>query len=199
MPKTDPRVDAYIARAGDFARPILTRIRKLIHAACPNVAETIKWSSPFYEHQGIVAATPSFKKHCALIFWKNKLLFKDVPAKDNPTKKLRRLTSMEDLPDDQTLTGYIKKAIELNEAGVKAPAKAKKKKRALAVPNDFLTALKKRKRALAAFEQFSPSCKREYVEWIMDAKREETRTKRVKTAMEWIAQGKSRHWKYEKC
>lgn len=199
MPKTDPRVDAYIARAGEFARPILTRIRKLIHATCPDVMETIKWSSPFYEHRGILAATPAFKKHCALIFWKSKLLFKDLPARDNPTKKLRRLASIDELPDDRTLAGYLGRAVALNEAGIKASAGAKKRKRTLMVPDDFLAALRKSRKALAAFERFSPSCQREYIEWIVGAKREETRVKRIRTAIAWIAQGKSRHWKYEKC
>ncbi len=193
MPKRDPRVDAYIAKSADFAKPILNHIRKLVHSACPQVEETIKWNSPFYLHNGILLATPAFKKHCALIFWKGRLFL----SNDQKTK-LRRLTSISDLPDDKILTGCIRKAVELNEAGVKTPARPKPKEKAkLVVPDDFLAALEENKKALAAFEAIPPSHKREYVQWIIEAKREETRGRRMQTAIEQIAEGKSRNWKYQ--
>jgi len=192
MPKKNPRVDAYIAQSADFARPILNRIRKLVHATRPGVEETLKWNSPFYEHKGILLATPAFKRHCALIFWKGRLfLGKDQKA------RLRRLTSLSELPGDKILTGYIRKAVELNEAGIKIPRPKAKAKKAVVVPGYFLAALKKNKKALAAFEDFSPSHKREYVEWITEAKREETRIKRIKAALAQMAKGKSRNWKYQ--
>jgi uncharacterized protein YdeI (YjbR/CyaY-like superfamily) len=197
MSKNDPRVDAYIAKSAGFAKPVLNRIRKLVHAACPDVTETIKWSAPFYEHKGILICTPAFKNHCALIFWKGKLLFKEFSAKDNPRKKFRRLTSNADLPGDNVLTGYIKQAVALNEAGVKTPRRQPQARAKLVVPDYFLAALKKNKKALATFENFSPSCKREYVEWLTEAKREETRAKRIQSAIEWIAKGRSRNWKYK--
>ena len=199
MPSTDSRIDDYIAGAGEFARPILSRVRKLIHEVCPSVTETMKWGSPFYEHHGVLVGTPAFKKHCALIFWKDKLIFKDVPTENNPSKRLRKLTSIEELPDDTTLIRYIEKSIELNEAGVKEPVRSKpNSKKRLVVPKYLQDALNKSKRTLAAFENLSPSCKREYVEWLVDAKREETRAKRLATAVKWIAEGKNRNWKYEK-
>jgi uncharacterized protein YdeI (YjbR/CyaY-like superfamily) len=191
MPKKDPRIDAYIARAADFAKPILQRVRKLIHAACPQVEETMKWSSPFFLHRGILIATPAFKQHCRLIFWKGRLFL------GKERRKFGRLTSLADLPADKILRGYIKKAVELNETGIKNPARKKTKPKKTVVPEDFLAALRKNKKALVAFEKFSPSCRREYVEWIIEARREETRAKRIKTAIQWIATGKSRNWKYE--
>ena len=192
MPKKNPRVDAYIARSADFAKPILNRIRKLVHAACEDVQETIKWNLPFYEYKGILLATPAFKRHCALIFWKGRLfLGKDQKA------TLRRLTTLSELPGDKILTGYIRKAVALNEAGIKAPRPKPKDRKAVVVPDYFLAALKKSKKALAVFERFRPSHKREYIEWIVDAKREETRTKRIKAAITLMTQGKSRNWKYE--
>ncbi len=197
MSKKNARVDAYIAKAADFARPVLKRIRRLIRAACPDVTETIKWSAPFYEHKGILVCTPAFKKHCALIFWKGKLLFKDLSAKDNPRKKFRHITSLKDLPNDKILIGYIKQAVKLNESGVKTPRAKPKAKSRLVVPDYFLAALKKNEQALATFGKFSPSCKREYVEWITEARREETRVKRLATAIEWMAKGKARNWKYQ--
>jgi hypothetical protein len=197
MSKKDPRVDAYIAKAADFAKPILIRIRKLVHTACPDVTETIKWNAPFYEHKGILICTPAFKKHCALIFWKGKLIFKELPVKDNPRKKFRRLTSNADLPGDKILTGYIRQAVELNESGLKTPRSKPKPKPKLVVPDYFLAALKKNKKSLATFGKFSPSCKEEYVEWITEAKREQTRIKRMQTAIQWLAAGKSRNWKYQ--
>src|ERR1700690_523243 len=164
MPKKNPRVDAYIAQSADFAKPILNRIRKLVHAACPDAAETLKWNSPFYEHKGILLATPAFKRHCALIFWKGRLfLSKDQKA------RLRRLTTFSELPGDKILTGYIRKAVELNETGIKVPRPKPKARKAVVVPGYFLAALKKNKRVLAVFGNFRPSHKREYVEWIAGA------------------------------
>ncbi len=193
MPKKDPRIDAYIARAGDFARPILNRIRKLVHAACPDVQETIKWGSPFFEHKGILIATPAFKRHCAIIFWKGRLFLSKVQK-----AKLRRLASISELPGNKILTGYIKKAVELNEGGIKIPPRPKAKgKKPVFVPDYFLAALNKNKRALTAFENFSPSHKREYVGWITEAIREATRAKRIKTALQQMIEGKSRNWKYQ--
>src|SRR5471032_275085 len=192
MSKKDPRVDAYIAKAADFAKPVLIRIRKLVHAACPDVTETIKWNSPFYERKGILVCTPAFKQHSALIFWKGRLIF----GTGDQRKKFRRITSLSDLPGDKILTGYIKQAVALNEAGVKTPRTKPKTAKKVAVPDYFLAALKKNKKALLTFENFSPSCKREYVEWIVEAKREETRVKRLKTAIEWLAAGKKQNWKY---
>jgi len=196
MSKPDPRIDVYITRSADFAKPILTRIRKLIHAVCPEVTEAIKWGMPFYEHKGILITTPAFKKHCSLIFWKGRLIFKEFSAKDNPRKKFRRLTSNDDLPDDKILAGYIKQAVALNEAGIKPPRAKPKAKARLVMPDYFMAVLRKNQKALDVFENFSPSCRREYVEWIVEAKREETRSKRIETAIEWIAAGKSLHWKY---
>jgi uncharacterized protein YdeI (YjbR/CyaY-like superfamily) len=192
MPKKDPRVDAYIARAGDFARPILNRIRRLVHAACPDVEETMKWHVPFFVHKGNLITMPAFKRHCALIFWKGRLFLNE----DQKTK-LRRLTSISELPGDKSLTGYIRKAIELNETGTRIPRPKPKVKKAVVVPDYFLAALKQNKKALTAFEDFSPSHKREYVQWITEAKREETRAKRIQAAIKLMAQGKSRNWKYE--
>ena len=192
MSKPDPRIDAYIAKAAVFAQPILTRIRKLVHATCPDVEETIKWNSPFFEYKGILIAMPAFKRHCALIFWKGRLFL----SKDRKTT-LRRLTSTSDLPGDKILAGYIRKAVDLNEAAIKTPRPKPKAKKAVAVPDYFLAALRKNKKAVATFENFSPSHKREYVGWIVEAKREETRVKRIKAAIKQMTEGKSRNWKYQ--
>ena len=191
MLKQDPRIDAYIAKSAGFAKPILNRIRKLVHAACPDVTETIKWNAPFYERKGILITTPAFKQHCALVFWKGRLFL------GREREKLRRITSLAGLPGGKVLTGYIRKAAELNEAGIKNPARTKSKAKKVVVPDYFLAALGKNKKALVAFGKFSPSCQREYVEWLTEAKREETRAKRLQTAIGWIATGKSRRWKYQ--
>lgn len=190
MPKKDPRVDAYIAKAGDFAKPMLNRFRRLVHKACPQVEEDMKWSSPFFMYKGMFAAMMAFKKHCAFIFpGSNKLILGGKEA------KLRRLTSAADLPADSVLFGYVRKAVELKDAGIKPPRPKAKKE--LVVPDYFLAALKKNKKAWAAFEAFSPSHKREYVEWIIQAKQEETRARRMKNAIEMMSKGKSRNWKYQ--
>jgi uncharacterized protein YdeI (YjbR/CyaY-like superfamily) len=190
VPNKDPRIDDYIARAAEFAGPILIRVRKLIHTACPEIEETIKWGAPFYTYKGILATTPAFKKHCAVIFWKGKLIL----GKDRV--KYRRLTSLAELPNDKTLLSYIRKAMELNEAGVKTTTRRKTKAREIPVPDDFVAALAKNKKSRATFETFSPSHRREYIEWITQAKRAETRARRIKTAIEWLSAGKSFNWKY---
>lgn len=197
MPATDPRVDAYIARSAEFARPILHHIRRLVHAACPKAQETIKWNMPHFEHKGILCGMAAFKGHCGLVFFKRALIFRQNETRDGAMGQFGRLTSLADLPDDDTLMSHIKKAAELNEAGIKKPVPAKSKvKKEVVAPDYFLAALRKNKQALAAFERFPPSHKREYVEWITEAKREETRERRIKTALERLAKGKSRNAEY---
>jgi uncharacterized protein YdeI (YjbR/CyaY-like superfamily) len=202
MPKNDPRIDAYIAKSGDFAKPILNHLRKVVHAACPDVEETIKWRFPFFMRKGILCNMAAFKEHCKFGFWNSKAVFGAdfQKARGGMMGQFGRLQAVSDLPDDKTLIGYIKKAVKLNETGVEKPAPARPKvKKKLVVPDFFLTALKKNKKALATFEGFSPSHKREYVEWIAEAKREETRDRRIETALVWLSKGKSRHWKYQNC
>jgi uncharacterized protein YdeI (YjbR/CyaY-like superfamily) len=204
MASTDPRVDAYIAKSADFARPILEHLRKLIHKACPGVTETIKWSMPFFEYKDEMLCNMSgFKQHCALGFWKASLL-KDpegvLHVKDkNSMGHMDRITSLKDLPADKILVALIKEAATLNEQGVKKPAPAKKSpKPELPVPPALASALKKNKKAGEVFAAFPPSHRREYIEWITEAKTDETRDKRVATTLEWLTEGKSRNWKYQK-
>ena len=202
MPTKDPRIDAYIAKSGDFAKPILKHIRKLVHAACPDVEETMKWSFPHFDHKGMLCSMAAFKQHCSFGFWKGELILGKGPggADGEGMGHFGRLTSLADLPSDKALLGYIRKAVELNEAGVKKPAPPRPKvRKELVVPDYFTAVLKKNKKALATFEGFSYSHKKEYVEWITEAKQEETRARRMKTTLEWLAQGKPRHWKYAGC
>jgi len=200
MPTLDPKVDAYIAKSPAFAKPILTHLRGLIHAACPNVVETMKWSAPFFDYQGVLCGMAAFKQHCALNFWKGKLIVKEKDDKsDDAMGQFGRITSIDDLPNKKVMTGYIKQAMKLNEGGVKTPKAPKPEKGKLAVPPDLKAALKKNKKAQATFDNFSPSKQREYVEWITEAKQEATRLQGLAQAIEWIAEGKSRNWKYEKC
>jgi hypothetical protein len=198
MSKKDARVDAYIAAAAEFAKPVLVHIRKLVHAACPEVQETVKWKMPHFEHKGVICGMAAFKEHCALIFWKRALIFGGSRTKGNALGQFGRITSVADLPGDKILTDYLKQAVQLNEAGIKNTARAKSKATTRAsAPDYFLAALKKNKKALATYENFSPSHKREYVEWVTGAKREETRERRLQTTMEWLAGGESLNWKYE--
>lgn len=200
MPNKDPRVHAYIGRAADFAQPILKHIRKLVHAACPDVVETMKWSFPHFEHKGVLCSMASFKQHCSFGFWKGELIFGERQNQDEAMGQFGRLTAISDLPSDKIMTGYIKKAAQLNEAGIKRPAPVRSKiRKELIVPDYFTAALKRNKKAQTTFENFSYSLKKEYVEWVVEAKREETREQRLKTAIEWLAQGKARHWKYANC
>jgi uncharacterized protein YdeI (YjbR/CyaY-like superfamily) len=205
MAANDPRIDAYIKGSADFARPILEHLRQLIHKACPDVVETIKWSRPFFEYKGsVLCHIDGFKQHCAFGFW-NAPLLKDpagvLHLKDRKAMgHLDRITSLKDLPSDKILSALIKEAALLAEQGVKMPSRAAKKepKADLPMPVAFAAALKKNKKAQVVFEGFPPSHRREYIEWIAEAKTDATRDKRIATTLEWLIEGKSRNWKYEK-
>jgi uncharacterized protein YdeI (YjbR/CyaY-like superfamily) len=205
----NPRVDAYINQSKPFAQPILRHIRTLVHKGCPDVEETIKWSRPFFEYRGAILGNMSaFKEHCSFGFWGQEIaaILRDAGViQEGGMGSLGRITSVKDLPPEKQLLGFIRQAAGFIDSGdhtspiaarhkvVKAP------KAAVEPPTEFTVALKKDKKAATAFAAFSPSCKREYVEWIADAKRPETREKRIATAIEWIAEGKQRNWKYQNC
>jgi uncharacterized protein YdeI (YjbR/CyaY-like superfamily) len=194
----DPRVDAYISNAAPFAQPILTTIRETVHASCPGVEEAMKWSFPHFLYKGMLCSMASFKQHAAFGFWKGSLVT-GGPRSADAMGHFGRLTKTSDLPSKKVLAGYIKKAALLNEQGVKEPrAKRKAAPKALTIPADLAAAFKKSKKAQAGFDALSPSHKREYLEWITEAKAEETRTRRLVQAIEWMAEGKSRNWKYER-
>jgi uncharacterized protein YdeI (YjbR/CyaY-like superfamily) len=207
MGTKDPRVDAYIAKSAEYARPILKKLRSLVHKGCPNVTETIKWGMPAFEYKGPFCGMAAFKKHCVFGFWKSSLLFtKSALTKDESKLSWGApgrdpvpacITSVKELPADKAMLALIKRAMKLNDEGVKVP-KTTKKRTPLPLPTDFAAALKKNKKAATVFDAFSPSCKREYIEWIVEAKSDETRQRRLATALEWIAQGKQRNWKYQK-
>ena len=202
MSKRDERIDAYIAKSADFAKPILTHLRALIHEACPDVEEKWKWSFPHFDHKGPLCHMAAFKKHCTFGFWKASLMtdpHKLLTAGSEAMGQMGQLKSLADLPPAEVLTSYIKEAVELNEKGVKLPPRANPgEKKVLEIPEYFVAALEENSKASETFENFSYSNKKEYVEWLVEAKTEETRRKRLETALEWLNDGKSRHWKYAK-
>ena len=199
MGTRDPRVDAYIAKSAEFARPILTHIREVVHAAAPEIEETMKWSMPFFDYKGTVCNMAAFKEHCSFGFWKASLLFPDAPPSRDAMGQMGRITSIKDLPPKRELTRLVKEAVKLNEDGVKAARRTgRAPKPELETPDDLAAALRRNKAANAAFKGFPPSHRREYIEWIIEARRDETRKKRIEQAVAWIADGKSRHWKYER-
>ena len=199
MSKKDPCVDAYIAKSPDFARPILEHLRKVVHAGCPDVVETMKWQFPHFDHKGLMCGMAAFKQHCAFGFWKAELIFgrENVAARE-AMGHFGRITKISDLPDEKTLIGYVQKAADLNEAGVKSSARSKPKRKPQPpkIPDYFSAALAKNRKARKVFENFSPSNQREYVEWVAGAKRDETRERRLKTSIEWMTEEKVRNWKY---
>jgi uncharacterized protein YdeI (YjbR/CyaY-like superfamily) len=196
MNHKDPRIDAYIAKAAPFAKPILMHLRKLVHAGCPDVEETVKWRNPSFSYKGLLCGMAAFKEHCAFGFWKHALVVGDEGERE-AMGSFGRITSLDDLPPDRTIIGYVKKAAELNDAGVKVARVSKTPKAPIRVPADVSAALKKNAQARRHFEAFSPSHRREYLEWITEAKTDATRQKRLVTAIDWIAEGKGRNWKYE--
>jgi uncharacterized protein YdeI (YjbR/CyaY-like superfamily) len=197
----DKRIDAYIAKAPEFAQPILQYIRETVHEAVPETEETLKWGSPSFEYKGILCGMSAFKAHCALVLWKSKHILPDGQKSAGAMGAFGRLTSVKDLPSKKVLIGYFKKAKQLNEEGVGSPVaeRPKKAKKELVVPPYFLAALKKDKKAKTTYDAFSYSKQKDYIEWLTEAKTEETRSKRLATSLEWLAEGKARHWKYERC
>ncbi len=202
MPTTDPFVDAYIEKSKDFAKPILNHIRALVHETCPDVVETKKWSFPHFDYKGeMMCSMAAFKEHCAFGFWKQSLMEdKAFPAEKTAMGSFGRITSLKDLPSDKTFKKLIVDAMKLNDAGIKvAKAKPAGERKELVVPDILKAALKTNALAAETFENFPYSCKKEYIEWITEAKTEPTRDKRLATTIEWLSEGKRRNWKYEKC
>jgi uncharacterized protein YdeI (YjbR/CyaY-like superfamily) len=202
MPKSK-QVDAYINKSADFAKPILTHLRELVHKTCPEVQEVIKWGFPNFDYKGVMCNMAAFKQHCSFGFWKASLM-------DDPKKVLQstdkggmgnfdRITSLKDLPADKVLIGFIKQAMEMNEQGVKRTVKVTPRgSKTIETPDYFAKALKKNKLAEEIFENFAYSQRKEYIQWFEEAKTDETRIKRIAQAIEWISEGKGRNWKYEK-
>ena len=203
------KVDAYFGKVRPFAEPIMWHLRELIHKGCPGVVETIKWSRPFFEYKGVILCNISaFKEHCSLGFWGEEIgaVLREAGAlQDGAMGSLGRITTLSDLPSDELLIGWIRQAKGFIDSGeYTSPIAARHKvvkapKPAIGIPEDFATALRKNEAAAKSFDAFSPSCRREYTEWIAEAKRAETRNKRITSAIEWIAEGKQRNWKYQNC
>src|SRR5262249_3786836 len=191
MPTVDPRIDDYIERSADFAKPVLKHIRKLVHKAAPDIKETMKWSFPHFDQKGTVCSMAAFKEHCAFGFWKQSLLEGNAfPAEKTAMGSFGRISSVKDLPNEKTMLKLIRDAVKLNEDGIKVPKPKKvEPKKDLVVPDDLSKALAKSKKASAAFEKFPYSCKKEYIDWITEAKTEPTRNKRLSQTMEWLAEG----------
>jgi uncharacterized protein YdeI (YjbR/CyaY-like superfamily) len=203
MEQYDNRVDAYIEKSPEFAKPILTYLRQLVHETSPLLTEAIKWGFPFFDYKGVVCQMVAFKEHCAFGFWKATLLNDPNNALsigDGSAGSFGRITKIEDLPSKEILQDFILQAIAFNESGKKTPEAVKKAsapKTELVIPEYFTEFLTAYPNASLNFDRSSYSHKKEYVEWIIDAKSEATRQKRMETAAGWLAEGKSRHWKYK--
>lgn len=195
----DPRVDAYIANAAPFAQPILAHVRALVHEACPDVQETLKWRMPTFVYAGaILCSMAAFRQHASFGFWKHALVVGEGEPRDG-MGSYGKLVSLDDLPPKRTLLAHLRKAVALNEAGVKSPARKSAPKPPPETTPELAAALAQSPAAKAAFDAFPPGCRREYIEWITGAKRPETRARRVSEAVAWMAEGKRRNWKYENC
>ncbi len=195
----DPRIDSYIAGQAEFARPILEHLRKAVRSACPDAEETIKWGMPAFTYKGEILATmAAFKAHASFGFWRGSLVVEGADEQQSGMGQFGRLTSNGDLPAPEELEALIRKAMALVDAGVK-PVRNKTTKAEIEMPEDLQAALEANPAASATYEAFPPSCRREYLQWVTEAKRPETRAKRVAEAVGWMAEGKRRNWKYEQC
>jgi uncharacterized protein YdeI (YjbR/CyaY-like superfamily) len=202
MIQKDKRIDAYILKSADFAKPVLNHLRSLVHNACPKVEETIKWGFPHFDYKGMMCSMAAFKQHCAFGFWKTALM-KDakemISQNEYAMGHMGKIRSLKDLPPDKKITAWIKEAMKLNDDDVKLPERKKRDaNKEIEIPGVLQKALDKNKTAATTFTSFSPSHKREYIEWITEGKTEETKNKRTATTIEWLKEGKSRNWKYER-
>jgi hypothetical protein len=198
-----PAVDVYIAKAQAFAQPILHTLREVMHEGAPGVVEAIKWSMPFFVYEGVILGNmAAFKAHCSLGLWGNGPELREAGvAQGGSMGSFGRITSLDDLPSKKKLVSFVKQAAKKIAEGerTKAWTRPKVAKPESTIPEALAAALKKNKAAAKSFEAMAPGCRREYNDWIADAKRDETRDKRVAQAVGWIAEGKNRNWKYEKC
>jgi uncharacterized protein YdeI (YjbR/CyaY-like superfamily) len=195
----DPRIDAYIARQADFARPILEHIRRVLHEAGPELDEAIKWSMPHFTYKGrLFAGMAAFKAHATFGLWQAGAVMGETGSEREAMGQFGRLTSVEDLPPEEELKALVRRAAALADEGP-APRPKKPPKGDLPAPDDLNAALDANRGARATFDGFPPSARRDYVEWVVGAKRPETRAKRIAQSVEWLAEGKRRNWKYENC
>jgi len=203
MGQYDERIDAYIAKSADFAKPVLIHIREVMHRASPLITETVKWGMPFFEYKGPIGMMAAFKQHLGFGFWKASRLndpqglLQGTDA-EAAAGSFGRIAGLGDLPSDDALIGFVHQMIALNESGVKEVKKPAAPKTELPMPDDFDKLLHANLAAMDNYEKFSPSKKREYLEWFSEAKSEATRGNRMQQALEWISEGKSRHWKYQR-
>lgn len=202
MNKKETAIDNYISNAADFAKPILNHLRELVHKTCPEVEEKMKWSFPHFDYKNeMMCSMAAFKQHCVFGFWKASLMKDPILVENARTETamghLGRITSKKDLPSDKIIVAWIKEAMQLNDLGIKLPSKTKNTPgKELIVPAYFSNELSKNKKAQITFENFAYTHKKEYIEWVTEAKTEETRNRRMATAVEWLKEGKSRNWKY---
>lgn len=198
---TDPRIDAYIAKSAEFAQPVLRHLREVVRTACADAEETIKWGMPHFVYRGkILCGMAAFKQHCAFGLWRGSDVVEN--ASDEAMGQFGRIASLRDLPEKKALGEMIKKRMRAIEQAETAPPRkpaAKPRKPEAPVPEDLAALLAKNRKARETFERFPPSHRREYIEWIVEAKREETRKRRLEQTLEWLSEGKSRNWKYENC
>lgn len=200
MAATDPRIDAYMAKAAGFGQPILAELRRRVHAACPEIDESIKWGAPaFLYKKKILAVMASFKQHVAFNLWHGAQVVGEGAQATEGMGQFGKLTSVDDIPGADEMSGYLRKAMKLIEEGASGGRRKAEPKPRLAAPADLLAALAGNARAHQVFNGFPPGKQRDYVDWILDAKRDETRRRRVAQAVEWLAEGKARHWKYQDC
>jgi uncharacterized protein YdeI (YjbR/CyaY-like superfamily) len=200
MATHDKRVDAYIAKSPPFARPILEHLRSLVHRVCAECEEKMKWSFPHFDYKGeMMCSMAAFKEHASFGFWKEALLDdpKKMLKKEEGMGSFSKFRSLADLPSDAALSNFIRQAMKLNDSGTKI-SKPKPQPVTITTPDYLTKALKKNSAAKKTFDAFSPSNKREYIDWLTEAKTEATREKRLATALEWMAEGKIRNWKYLK-
>lgn len=203
MNQYDSRVDAYIDRAAPFAQPILKHLRQLVHSVSPLITEAMKWGFPFFDYNGSVCQMAAFKEHVGFGFWKQNQLNdpgKLIKPEDGTAGSFGKIISLNDLPAEEILIDFIRQAMELNKPENKKPTVKKETapKAPIEIPADFAGLLAANPKALEMYNKFSPSHKSEYLEWIVEAKSDATRQKRMETAVEWISEGKSRHWKYQR-
>jgi hypothetical protein len=198
MGSRDPRVDAYIAKSAPFARPILTHVRKVMHKGCPDVQETMKWSFPHFDYKGMLGGMAAFKEHCTLGFWKASLLDDSAIGSKSADAmgQFGRITSVDDLPPEKALVALVRRAARLNDEGIKVARRTRAPKPLPKAPSAFLAALRANGKARKSYDALSQSHRREYLEWITEAKTDSTRDRRIATTIEWLAEGKPRNWKY---
>lgn len=198
MNEASENITAYIEKATPEFKEVMIALRSVLNNPNFDIKEDWKWGAPNFNNEGMICWLAHFRNHVGMNFFKGTLI-KDkynlfTHYREEKGNRQLKFSDINQIIPEQ-IEYYIEEAIKLNQENIKVV----KKEIDTSLPLDLETELNNNPKAKMFFESLAPSYKRDYIEWIEEAKREATRTKRLATTMEWLSEGKKKNWKYENC